>query len=189
MKWWAAYRFRVQEEPFDELGAELRHRVGEELRREAEDLEWDAERLRLRARSLTDVAHESMSRGDVVAIKTRLRSPTGRLVAVAGTLAILATQSGEVDVNLAGPVALRVMHRATHGGAATRGGSPSFRARLAEYELSGEELEVVAPELDEVVTGRIDVVGADHVVVVDRQDRSWALPLHTIALVSRSHRP
>ncbi len=171
--------------PLDELAAELRESVGDEFRAEAEEVERETAKGILRRRTLAAVASELMQRGDRVTVGTSGRSFTGHFVFTAGDLASLRTPSGDVEVNLAGPVFLHVAERAMRGGVAPGRGSGSFRARLKEFEQTGEPLEVVAPAAGQSLFGRITVVARDHVVLVDRDEREWFLPVAAVAFVVR----
>lgn len=166
---------------FDDLAAELRGRMGGEFRAEAEALEEDAARYALRRRSLTDVALELMNRGDEIGISGAGASFTGSISHAAGDLVILTTPHSLVNVNLSGPVALRILRRANAGGHGRSSGSPSFRARMLELEMSGESLEIRSSASPHLLAGTITAVGVDHLVVVDRDRIEWFVPLSTIA--------
>jgi molybdopterin converting factor small subunit len=167
----------------DELAAELRQRVGDEFRQEAEELERLSEQQRLRNRTLSDAAQEVMSRGDRVSITTGKHTFTGRLVSVRGSLLQVETPEAVVDANLEAPVHFTVIERSRAGGSSARGGSGSFKARLSEYEQTGEALEFIISPHGEVLRGRILVVGTDHIVVRDDEEQDCYLPLGTVAAV------
>jgi len=170
-------------ESLDDLGRELREKVGREIRREAEMLEQDAAAVELRRRRISDVAIELLSRGDTVTAIAGDRSIRGRLSFARGQIASIATGTGRVDVHLAAGVVLRVDERATEGGSNPRTGSDTLRARLLEHELAGNDIEVWAPAHTIDVNGAIVAVGTDHLIVQDRDGSEWVLPLGEIAWV------
>jgi hypothetical protein len=138
---------------FDELASELRQQVGGEFRMEAEAVEEDAAKLVLRKRDLADVVLEFLNRGDVVGISA-------------------------LDVC---PISLHVEKRAQSGGRSRANGSQSYRSRMLELEMSGEFVEIVSSG-SRSIEGTISVVGTDHVVLIDRNDTEWFIPLSTIAI-------
>lgn len=139
-----------------------------ELRAEAAAYEELAARDRLRGRTLADVAAEALARGDLVTITVVGRAFTGTVTHTAGDLACLRTPAGEdVDVHLAGVVALRVARPARAGGRSRGQGPASFAARLGEHEASGVVLEIGARTPEGGLVGRVEAVAADHVVVTD----------------------
>ena len=166
---------------FDELAAQLRGEVGSEFRLEAEALEDDAAKLVLRRRTLGDIAVELMNRGDEVGATAAGTTISGVITHAAGDLAIIETSHSTVSVNLAGPISLRVVRRAQAGGRGRANGSPSYRSRMLELEMSGELVEIVTPLTPDPLVGTISVVGADHVVVIDRDQTEQFVPLSAVA--------
>ena len=167
----------------DDLGRELRRRVGHELRMEAEQAEQDAAAFELRRRRLADVAVELLSRGDTVTVLAGDRALRGRLTYARGEIASVETASGRVDVNLTPGVVLRIDERAAAGGTAPRPGSDSLRARLLEHELAGTSIEAWLPSTGLEVRGSIAAVGLDHLIVRDGDGTEWVLQLSDIAWV------
>jgi hypothetical protein len=174
---------RDDSESLDDLGRELRERVGSEIRQEAEMVEQDAATAELRRRRFTDVAVEFLSRGDTVTVIAGERSIRGRLSYARGDLASVETAAGRFDVHLATGVVLRVDARSTEGGVPARSGSDTLRARLLEHELAGADIEVWAPAHTIDVGGSIVAVGKDHLIVRDHDGSEWALSLSDIAWV------
>jgi len=171
------------DEPLDDLARELRERVGNEMRQEAELLEQDAAAVELRRRRIADLAIELLSRGDVVTVIAGDRSIRGRLTYARGELATVAAAIGRVDVHLAVGVVLRVDERSTAGGETPRKGSDSLRARLLELELADNSIEVWVPVHGLDVSGSIVAVGKDHVIVQDQDDAEWIVLLDDIAWI------
>lgn len=170
-------------EALDDLGRELRERVGNEMRLEAEMIEQDAATVELRRRRLADLATELMSRGDIVTVIAGDRSLRGRLTFARGEIASVEAAVGRVDIHLPAGVVLRVDERSTAGGVTSRNGSDTLRARLLELELSGTDIEVWVPTHGIDVSGGIVAVGKDHVLIRDRDGSEWALLLSDIAWV------
>ena len=169
------------DDEFDELAAQLRGEVGSEFRLEAEALEEDAAKLVLRRRTLGDIAVELMNRGDEVGATAAGTTISGVITHAAGDLVIIETSHSTVSVNLAGPISLRVVRRAQAGGRGRANGSPSYRSRMLELEMSGELVEIVTPLTPDPLVGTISVVGADHVVVIDRDQTEQFVPLSAVA--------
>lgn len=172
-------------DPLDELGRELRERVGHEMRQEAEMVEQFAAAVEDRRRTMADLATELLSRGDIVTVIAGERSLRGRLNYARGHIASLETAAGGVDVHLTAGVALRIDERSTSGGSGSRAGSDTLRARLLEHEMAGSDIEVWAPDHGIGVSGSIAAVGKDHVIVRERTDTEWVLQLAQIAWVRR----
>jgi hypothetical protein len=169
------------ESEFDELASELRRQVGGEFRLEAEAVEEDATKHSLRRRTLGDVAFELMNRGDEIGVTGAGASFAGTITHTAGDLAIVITPHSLLNVNLAGPISLRVIRRSHGGGHGQQVGSQSYRARMLEIEMSGEFVEIVSLATQEPLAGTISIVGRDHVVAVDSNETEWFVPLSSIA--------
>ena len=165
---------------FEEMASELRQQVGGEFRMEAEAVEEDAAKLVLRRRDLSDVALEFLNRGDIVGASGLNVSYTGVVTHAAGDLTIIDTPHSVINVNLEGPISLHVTKRAQSGGRSRANGSQSYRSRMLELEISGEFVEIVSSGSGST-EGTISVVGSDHVVLIDRDDTEWFIPLSTIA--------
>ncbi len=170
----------------DDLGRELRERIGNEMRLEAEMLEQDAASVELRRREIGDVAVELMSRGDVVTAIAGERQIQGRFEFARGEIASLRTSVGLVDVHLTPGVVLRVDERTSQGGQAPRSGSETMRARMLEHELSSRRVTLWAPATATEVTGAVAAVGKDHVIVSDVDDADWVFRLEDVAWVQVS---
>lgn len=156
------------------------------LRAEAEEAEQDAARLAARARHVGAVAFDSMSRGDRVTFTTLDRSASGTIRHAATDLAVLETSDGSVDVNLGGPVVMRVSHQAQSPGKGRTRAAQSFIARLTEYELTGEQVTITAPLLGLEERGQIAAVANDHIAFVTLDEHSLYIPFAHIAFIIRT---
>lgn len=173
----------IEGDPLDDLGRELRDRVGHEMRLEAEMVEQNAESVQQRRRTLADLAIELLSRGDTVTVIAGDRSIRGHVTYAQGEIATVEAGIGTVDVHLAGGVVLRVDERATDGGSPPKSGSDTLRARIFEHEMAGTAIEVWAPLHEIEPSGSIAAVGRDHVIVLDQDGREWAVPFLDIAWI------
>ena len=169
-------------DPYAELERELRRGVGAEWRDEAEIVERETELGRLRRRSLADVVTEAMHRGDRVVLGTRAGDVIGDPVFVGTDYVAVRSEFRWLDVPLE-RATIRIERRAG-GGHTTRGGSRTFKARLAEYEHTGEPITLHLGGTADV-TGRVAVAAGDHCVVTDTDEREIVVPLASIDLVSR----
>ncbi|HEX2029220.1 MAG TPA: hypothetical protein VHF25_14595 [Nitriliruptorales bacterium] len=170
-----------------DVGRELRHRLGDELRRDAEDAERDAARALARARTLGDLAAHLRDRGDEVALTVAGDVLTGTVTAASGDHLQLRTPRALVDVPLGQPLALQVTVRARSGGAQRRGAG-GFRARLLELELDGDEVQVRTSVLGGLQRGRIAAVGRDHLALVGPDGVERYITLEAVHYVARAER-
>jgi len=155
------------------------------LRSEAEESESDAAKLAARTRDLGDVAFDAMTRGDLLAVTSSDRSYVGTVRYARGDLVSLETDGGWIDANLSGPLHLVIRRRAYSDGFDRVAGAPTFKARLTEYELTGELVEVVAPHAGVSVKGRIAAVARDHLMLTTADGQDVFVPLLQIAFVVR----
>ena len=162
-----------------DIGADLEN----ELRFDAEEAERDAAKLAARTRHLGAVAFDSMARGDLVTIITLGHAVSGTIRHAAGDLASVEAADGSVDVNLGGPVAIQIAQQAQSSGHGRTKGAPSFSARLTEFELTGEQIEIIAPVVGLVASGQITAVAQDHVAFVTLDEQSLYIPLKQISFV------
>lgn len=154
----------------------------EAIRSEAEEVEASAESLRRRGRTFADAVADLAARGDRVRAECGRTHLTGILSATAGDLAILVAHETEASLHLSGPVVISLVEESRTGGHVSRTGARSFRARLSEFEMSGEPVTVIGPFFSE--HGVIGAVAADH-VVLDRGSGEMYLPIRMIGLVTR----
>lgn len=166
-------------EPLSELSAHLRNSTGAELVEEWEVTELETEQGRLRARGLTEVWEQAMHRGDRVTASGSFGVCSGTVEYVGKDYAVVVTEGVAWDVRLDSCAV--TIRRSPHGGHTVTGGSRTLRAKLAEYEASGER--VTAYTVNGSYSGTIGVAAADHVLVSD--DEATAIPTVTIVAVSR----
>lgn len=171
------------DDPLDEIARELRQGPGAEFRAEAELDEIETETGRRRRRSLADVARSSMHRGDTVSALVAGRTLIGRVDAVGVDYLVLVTAAEAVDVRFDASL-LRVVP-APSGGHDGRPGSATLRARLAEYEQTGERVTALLTDAIADVTGTIRVVATDHVRMVDLDGADVVVPLRLLAGITR----
>lgn len=157
-------------------------------RTDAEESEFDAAKLAARTRDLGDVAFESMTGGDLVMVRSYDRSYAGSVRHAHGDLASIQIAGGSVDANLAGPLHLVVRHYAYSDGVDRTPGPRTFKARLSEFELTGETVEIVAPAAGASLQGHIAAVARDHVMLATDDGLTAFIPLAEIAFVVRHTR-
>lgn len=166
-----------------ELARFLRQGAGQEWRAEWEATEFETHQGRLRRRTLRDVAKMLLHRGDRLTVQAGRLQLSGRVTAGGTDYVTINTEHLCADARL-GRVALRVTKR--HSGGAQAGGMPStWRARLAQMELTQETVKVYAPSLGVSVAGKIRAVAVDHVWLVDAAGFDFYVPFEEISVVTR----
>lgn len=168
---------------FDDLAGELRRRVGHEFREEAEEVERLSDLQRRRRATLADVALDAMHRGDAVTVRSAAATWTGELTAVGDDYLSLRAVNVIIEVPL-DAIALEVV-ASRAGGRSGRPASLTWKARLAELATSGEVVTLLAPDLGVEVTGPIELVARDHVVVSGGTAKSY-IPLGSQTILLRS---
>jgi len=151
-----------QPEDFEELGSELRRRMGAEIRDEAEEIERLADLQRRRRSSLGEVARSAMHRGDSVTVTIGQRSWKGTLRAVGDDY--LRLESGRVVLEAPLGEGVLSTEPSRSGGHSGKPASATWRARLAEIAAEQTAVHVLVRGSEEVV-GRIEVVATDHLEV------------------------
>lgn len=147
-----------------DLAAHLRHRAGRDLVEEWEMTERETEQGRLRRRLLSQIWEQAMHRGDRVQVQTRFGQVTGSVDYVGTDYAAVRSAGTAWDLRLERCVMTAVRSRT--GGHSITGGSRTFRARLAEYEATREEVTLLVPSLHRQLRGRLSVVAKDHSLLV-----------------------
>ena len=169
-------------EPISELSAQLRSSAGAEIIEEWEATERETEQGRLRSRNLTAVWEQAMHRGDRVTASGHFGVCSGEVAYVGMDYAVVVTEDLAWDVRLSS--ASVVVRRSSQGGHTVAGGSRTLRARLAEYEATGETVEVHTE--GGPTKGTIRVAASDHILMED--DVEIAIPHSLIVAVSRPNR-
>jgi|FLYL01.1.fsa_nt_gi hypothetical protein len=167
-------------DPFEDLAGELRRGPGREWEEEQAAAEEESLLVRLRRRSLADVARQAMHRGSRVRLLFEGISVEGAVVQVGKDYLSVDAGDRTVDVRL-GRVVMRLLPAVGPGGS-PGGVSATFRARLAEYEQTGEEVTLVGPPTR--LQGRVSLLGTDHLVLADRNGE-LVVPLELVAAVIR----
>ena len=173
-----------------DLARFLRQGVGQEWRAELEATEFETHQQRLRSRTLQQVAKMILHRGDRLTIQTGKMQVSGEVVGCGADYLTLETVGGRVDARL-DRIAM-VVTKQVSGGIDPKGGAPTWRARLKELELTGEEVELYGSSLGHSRQGRIRAVSTDHVWLVERSRSDIYLPFEEIAVavtVANHHRP
>lgn len=175
-----------KDDELGELARELRQGAGAELRAEAEVLETETQQGRLRNRDLAGVAQEVARRGDTVSALMAGLTVRGEVAHVGSDYISIDTPTEHHDIRLSACALL--VERSTQGGFTPRGGSVTIRARLAEFEQTGEVVEIRAPSLGVTVRGRILVAAADHVCLANLDGVEMVIPNAAIDAVVRERR-
>ena len=173
-------------DPLDDLGRELREKVGGEFRRTAEEDELTARQAALRKRDLAQVAYELLARGDAVRVTIGSTQLRGVITHARGSLATLTTGDGlEMHLNLLGPLLLEVVERSTAGGTSREHYGPeTFIARMRELELNRAPVEIYLGFTDARPSGIIEAVAKDHLLLTG--DTTSFIPLAHIGAVRRT---
>lgn len=146
---------------------------------EWEMTERETEQGRLRRRSLADLWEQAMHRGDRIRVVATFGPFTGTVDFVGHDFATVIGNEMCWDLRLESCVMQPV--RSPHGGHTVRGGSRTFRARMAEFESTGEELTVLVEGAE--FTGSIVVAATDHLILTG--DPPTTIPLVLISGVRR----
>lgn len=163
----------------DELGRELRDRVGSEFREEAEAGEGMAAIAAARGRTLGEVAGQLAQRGARVRVEVAGKRFYGPALAGGSDVLVVGIEGGAAIVNLAA-ADLITMH-GPGDAAALRRGPGSLKAAL--YELEGAEEVELGLVNDTTLVGMVRVVGHDHLLF--RDDHERVVPLPAVAWVIR----
>lgn len=174
---------RDNPDQLDELAAHLRRFGGAEFVDEWEITEAETEQGRRRRSHLAHLWMNAMHRGDAVEFIAGFGRVAGTVDYVGKDYATVLGQDFCWDVRTDRGVL--TVEPARSGGHTVRGGSVTFKARLAEFESTAEPVAVLLAGYALERRGHIDVVGVDHVIV--RTDhRSHVIPLNLIEGVRRS---
>lgn len=166
-------------DPLDNLAAHLRHGEGADMIDEWEITELETEQGRLRRRALADVWEQAMHRGDRVRVVTPFGRITGAVDFVGTDYATVIGERVCWDLRL--DASAMQAFKSPRGGHTVRGGSRTFRARVAEFESTGEEVTVLLGT--EEFAGRIAVAATDHLVLTG--EPATVIPLALISAIRR----
>jgi hypothetical protein len=146
------------------------------------DAEQEAERFRLRGRTLVDVLWEAMNRGDSVSLVLGDRTLAGGLVAVRNDLALVQQPDALAAVRVGGIAAVKM----SPGGEGVAGDRTygSLAAYLRMLMLDRHAVTVLGHRVE--VAGVIDAVSPDHILVATQAQAQWAVPLRSLHAVVRS---
>jgi hypothetical protein len=169
-------------EEFEDLAAELRRRVAAEFRNEAEEVERLVLLQRRRKAVLRDVATAAMHQGQGVTLRCLEDVWTGELLAVATDYLSLRTATHFLEARL-DSIAIGLTP-ARQGGRTGKPDSDTFKARLSEFEMTGEEVTLRCSSPTIEVTGVIEVVATDHVEMKLSNERCY-VPLDSVVMVIR----
>ena len=173
------------DEEIRRMGSELRwSATGAEFVEEAEITESETETGRRRRQTMIDIVTEAMHRGDTVTARFADTVVTGTVVAVGSDYFSVETpyEVGDLKTDV---VALSVSKQ-PEGGSSTKPGSMTFKARLAEYEQTGETVGLVLRDGRKWDASQLHVVAADHVAIGHEGEPRTYLPLGEIAAAFRS---
>lgn len=139
----------------------------------AEAAAWEelAARDRLRDRALDQVVREARDRGEVLAVVLRQRTFSGTVRDVGNDLFSLDTPTGRVDVRLGAALTIGVVGRGAERDVPGPAAPVTFLARLRECEQSRVEVGGAVP--GGALTGVLEAVALDHVVLVDDDAAAW----------------
>lgn len=151
-----------------EIAAELRREWSEEA---AED-ERLTELLRMRRRTMAEVVEDIAHRRAGVRVTAGGHSFNGAVVWTGEDFATVRAPGQDVDIRLEAGIWEEVQAAGTDPDI---GRVESFAAHLHELAASGGWIGVLLAGAD-TLTGRIEVVAGDHVVVADRDDRTVFVP-------------
>jgi hypothetical protein len=169
-------------EEFDSLAEELRRRVAADFRSEAEEVERLVQLQRRRKATLRDIATAAMHQGQEVRLRGSGEEWVGELMAVGSDYLSLKTATQILEAKLDSIVIGLVPAR--QGGRTGKPASETFKARLAEFESTGEEVTVRSRQPVIEVTGVIEVVAADHIEMNCPAERCY-LPIDGVFMVIR----
>lgn len=167
-------------EELDDLARQLRQGAGEDLRAEAAADEELTHLQRLRRLSLAEAARAAMHRGDGVTASAGGLTLAHPIVAVGDDYLTMEDQEGWIDIRLMEAVLTVVPKPA--GGRSGRPAAATFRARISEHEQERGAVEVVTSS-GERTAGHLEVVGADHLVLVGPDGERTYIPLRSVAVV------
>lgn len=170
----------------DELARALRARRRDMVRADAEEDEALAALAHLRARTLDDLAREAVNRGDELSVRAGTRVWQGTAIDAGASWLCVHNGAQTIDIRLEAITLLTVVRTVRDGGGPLGTGARSWRARMAERELTGEVVEVGLVD-GQSLGGRLVAAAGDHLLIDARTGRSVA-PTAAIAWVRSAPR-
>ena len=156
-----------------------------ELAEEAISAEQDAELLRKRRRSLSDVFFEWMSRGDLVTISVGSAQFEGKLTATLNDLVVMTTKTFAVAINTTLISFARSDRNEAFAGTTGDRTVSSFRAQLGRYEIDATPVRLIGSDGSFDLVGVIEASTDDHLMMRDGQGMEWVLPRSEVACAVR----
>ena len=149
---------------------------------EMADAEQEAERFRLRGRTMVDVLWEAMNRGDSVSLVMGDRTLAGGLVAVRNDLAVVQQPDALAAVRVGAIEAVRL----DAGGEGVAGDRTygSLASYLRMVMLDRLVVTVLGHRFE--VAGVIEAVTPDHILVAATPRAEWVVTLRSLQAVVRS---
>ena len=178
----SAKRMTWRPEEFESLAEELRRRVAADFRGEAEEVERLTQLQRRRKAFLRDIATAAMHQGQGIRLQGFGEEWVGELIAVGSDYLSLKTATQFLDARLDSIVIGLIPAR--QGGRTGKPASDTFKARLAEFESTGEEVTVRSRRPVIEATGTIEVVASDHIEMRCPAERCF-LPVDGVYFVIR----
>ena len=174
---------KSESEEYEQVRRQLREHTEGGFRLAAEEDEYWAMKQARRGGTLSEVAYDAMSRGDLVEVWSGTTTFRGFIRHTRNDLLMLSGQAN-VDVNLGGPIVLRIVEAAaTTGVGVVRHGAASFAARLAELEQAQTTCEFICPFARAPVNGKLMIRARDHVIVGAAAGGEWIVPVRWLAAV------
>ncbi len=167
-------------EPLDELNRYLRAGAGSEILDEAAITELETHQGRLRRRTMADVARGIAERGDSVRLAVPRGELTGLVVHVGKDYMSVDTDHLSVDVRYS--TCTWSIVKSPSGGTTLSKGSVTLKARLAEFEQTGEVVTIVVGESEH--RGVIAVAASDHILLIVDSIET-VVPLNLVDLIVR----
>lgn len=153
---------RRGEDPFEEVAADLRRRVGDEFRAERETAEAEADQLARRRSTIVDAARAAAHRGDRVEVRVGGRNLVGEVVGVGPDHLWLDSRAGSVHVAM---TSVRVLRTAGTSGPGRPADDPgSLRALLRSCEMDARRVTALTEDGFEV-EGVVRTCASDHLVM------------------------
>jgi hypothetical protein len=171
-----------------ELDDELR-RQRFDLRLVQEEAELEGELATRRAMSLDEALVQWLVAGDIVEAISGTASVTGMVLGHSAEVATIEVDAGRfAEVAIAHLTALRMVSHGRPPDIPTTAGR-TMRLALSDAEVHCYEVMVQVTTRTEPFSGRVRVVGMEHLELVDALGREWLIPLVAVEMVLRPESP